>query len=182
MEHEEVRTSALFLAGAALMVTSVSLARGGDDDDNDRGKSRFSTKLIGFEETPSVSTRGRGSIELRIEGDSIEFRLRYEGLEGGTPTQAHIHFGQRHFAGGVSVFFCGGAKPACPAAPATVEGTIVPADVLGPTVQGIAAGQFDELVDAIRAGAAYANVHTPTWPAGEIRGQFPGRGNGRDND
>lgn len=169
---------AVFLLGAALVASGVSFADGGDDDD--RGKSRFSAKLIGLEETPSISTRGRGSVELRIGNASIQFRLRYEGLEGGTPTQAHIHLGQRHTAGGVSVFFCGGAKPACPAAPATIEGTIVPADVLGPAGQGIAAGQFDELVAAIRAGATYANVHTPTYPGGEVRGQIP-RGN-RDDD
>jgi hypothetical protein len=28
------------------------------------------------------------------------------------------------------------------------------------------------VLDAIRAGAAYANVHTSTYPGGEIRGQI----------
>jgi CHRD domain len=44
--------------------------------------------------------------------------------------------------------------------------------VIGPAGQGISAGQFDELVDAIRAGATYANVHTTLYPGGEIRGQI----------
>jgi hypothetical protein len=167
---------ALFLAGVALTLTGVSLARGGDDDNDGR---RFSAKLAGYEETPSISTGGRGSVELRIGASQIAFRLRYQGLEGPTTTQAHIHLGQRHTAGGVIVFFCGGAKPACPAGSADIQGTIVPSDVIGPAGQGIAAGQFDELVAAIRAGAAYANVHTTTWPAGEIRGQLRG---GKDDD
>jgi hypothetical protein len=38
--------------------------------------------------------------------------------------------------------------------------------------QGIAAGEFGELVAALRAGRAYANVHTTKFPPGEIRGQI----------
>jgi hypothetical protein len=70
------------------------------------------------------------------------------------------------------VFLCGGGgKPACPAS-GTVTGTLVAADVVGPTGQGIAAGEFAELVSAIRAGATYVNVHTSTFPGGEIRAQL----------
>ncbi len=78
--------------------------------------------------------------------------------------------------GGVSAFLCGGAppasnKPACPNS-GTVTGTIVASDVIGPTAQGISAGEFDELVRAIRAGAIYANVRTDKYPGGEIRGRI----------
>jgi hypothetical protein len=44
--------------------------------------------------------------------------------------------------------------------------------VIGPTGQGIAPGEFAELVRAIRAGATYANVHTDKHPTGEIRGHI----------
>ena len=53
-----------------------------------------------------------------------------------------------------------------------MTGTVVPADVIGPAGQGIAAGEFDELVAAIRAGRTYANVHSTKFPPGEIRGQI----------
>lgn len=55
------------------------------------------------------------------------------------------------------------------------------ADVIGPTAQGIEAGAFDELLAAIRAGRTYANVHSDKWPAGEIRAQLPGQGEGDHN-
>jgi hypothetical protein len=39
--------------------------------------------------------------------------------------------------------------------------------------QQLAAVELDEVIDAIRAGVAYANVHTtPLSPGGEIRGQI----------
>ena len=74
----------------------------------------------------------------------------------------------------MAVFLCGGGgKPACPAAPSgSVTGTIVAADVVGPAGQGIAATEFAEVVRAIRHGATYANVHTPTFGNGEIRGNI----------
>ena len=72
-----------------------------------------------------------------------------------------------------------------PAQPATVTGTLTPADVIGPAAQGITAGQFAELVDAIRAGATYVNVHSSLYPGGEIRAQLEDDdddGHDRDDD
>ena len=53
-----------------------------------------------------------------------------------------------------------------------LRGIIRPADVIGPAGQGITAGQFDELLQAIRAGATYVNVHSTLYPGGEIRSQI----------
>ncbi len=54
-----------------------------------------------------------------------------------------------------------------------VTGTITPAQVLAQPLQGINAGEFEELVRAIRAGATYVNVHSALHGPGEIRGQLP---------
>ena len=62
--------------------------------------------------------------------------------------------------------------PPCPAAPATVSGTLDAADVIGPAGQGIAAGEFAELLDAMRSGSTYVNIHTTTFGGGEIRAQI----------
>lgn len=133
-------------------------------------------KLIGYSEVPAVSTTAVGEFRLELQNNnSISYRLSYRNLEADS-LFAHIHFGQRDVNGGVAAFLCGGStKPAaCPAREGTVTGTIVAADVVGPSGQGIAAGEFAELVQAIRAGKTYANVHSSKFPGGEIRGQIGG--------
>jgi len=70
-------------------------------------------------------------------------------------------------------FLCGGGgKPACSNGEGTVTGTVNAGNVIGPSGQGITAGQFDEVIRAMRHGLSYANVHTVTFPSGEIRGQI----------
>jgi len=48
----------------------------------------------------------------------------------------------------------------------------------GAASQGLAAGEFTELVRAIRAGATYVNVHTTGHPGGEIRAQLEDKKHG----
>ena len=89
---------------------------------------------------------------------------------------AHIHLGQKSVNGGIAVWLCSnlgtpGVQP-CPAPPATISGIVMAADVVGPAGQGVAAGEFAELVRAIRSGVSYVNVHTSLHPGGEIRSQL----------
>ena len=134
-------------------------------------------KLSGFEETPvtlSTPASGRFRAKIREAASVIEFEMSYEGLPT-TVLFAHIHLGRPAITGGVSAFLCGGGgKPACPQS-GTVTGTITPSNVIGPAAQGIAPGEFGELVEAIRAGATYVNVHTVAFPGGEIRGAIDSR-------
>ncbi len=130
--------------------------------------------LTGYEEVPPVSTGASGAFRALIANDesAISYLLSYDGIEGAGVLFAHIHFGQLSVNGGVSAFLCGGGgKPPCPTPGGTVEGTIVPADVIGPTGQQLAPGGLGELIAAIRAGATYVNVHSVVSPGGEIRGQ-----------
>jgi CHRD domain len=165
--------------GAAVTAASTSAAMAGGDDKGSR-HSVLREQLSGYEEVPlALSTTGTGRFRATINDDAQEIRysLSYADLEA-TVTQAHIHFGSESQVGGISVFLCTnlGNGPAgtqaCPPQPATITGTIRPADVIGPAGQGIAAGEFDELVAAIRNGTAYVNVHSTKYPVGEIRAQF----------
>jgi len=145
-----------------------------------RGK-RLKAVLSGYNEVPAVSTTGRGAFFGRLSDDEtqIEYRLDYSGLEG-MAMASHIHLGARRTNGGVIIWLCGPAAsvppgtPECPAAGGDgpeATGTLTAAGVVGPANQGIAAGEFAELVKAIKAGVTYVNVHSSTFPGGEIRGQ-----------
>lgn len=160
-----MRKLLFIVAGGGLLVALAAPVVMGDSNN------KFEASLNGYMEVPSISTTARGSFKLEIKGSSIDYRLTFRDLT--TPTLfAHIHFARPDVNGGVSAFLCGGGgKPACPAS-GTVTGTIVPADVVGPTDQGIAAGEFGELLRAIRNGATYANVHSEMFRGGEIRGNI----------
>jgi CHRD domain len=182
----------LVIVFGVLSITAVALADRGKGKSNGNGKN-FAARLNGWEEVPSQVTTGRGSFRATaVNTTRIDFVLRYESLEGAV-SQAHIHIGSRHENGGVSAWLCGGTtQPPCPPAPATVTGTIEANDIT-PTVpdQGVEAGNFVDLLRAMRRGETYANVHTtPRAPGGEIRGQIKkggkgvgnGNGNGDDDD
>jgi len=135
----------------------------------------FHADLNGFQETPSVSTEAFGTFDATlVDDDTLHYVFHYEGLEGGNSLFAHVHFGTRYVAGGVSFFLCGGStKPTpCPNGSGDVEGDVTAADVIGPNNQGIEPGSFAEILRGMRAGEAYANIHTTRWPAGEIRGEI----------
>lgn len=159
----------------------------------DGNKSQIrSDDMTGYLEAPPVSSTATGSFHASIDDDSdeIHYTLTYSGLEAPV-AQAHIHFGQRSVSGGISAWLCEGtaqspsaSTPPCPGQGGTVSGTITPLEVIGPGSppaippnggQGINPGEFEELVAAIRAGRAYANVHSAKFPGGEIRGQLDDR-------
>jgi hypothetical protein len=169
----------LGLATLVAVVGLVALLVGGQGSAGGHKHKVKADTLIGYQEaTPAgVSTTATGTFSAEIDDDAqvITYTLTYVGLSG-PALFAHVHFGNRFDSGGVSFFLCGGStKPACPAGTtveAVVTGTVTPVDVIGPASQGIAAGEWDEIVAAMRSGIAYANVHSPQFPAGEIRGQI----------
>ncbi len=167
------------VAGAFAIVAPGDAARADGE-----GRS-LKADLDGFEEPPAVSSTGSGEFRAKISRDrsSFEYTLRYEDLEG-TVTQAHIHVGQKGVNGGISVWLCetstnpGPADtPDCPGPNSgEVTGMVTAAQVIGPSGQGVAPGEFEELLEAMREGVTYANVHSTRNPGGEIRGQIRRRG------
>ena len=179
------------LVPAVLLVTLCLLVPGPANSREDVGVKNFRTTLQGIEEVPATSTQasGRFLLDISQDGTSMTYTLNYSNLEGEV-RQAHIHFAQKGVNGGIVVFLCQtsfnpdptGHAPTCPQS-GTVTGTLTAASMTALVVaQGIAPGEFAELVRAIRAGVTYANVHSagtgvPTnFAGGEIRGQIGAHG------
>ncbi|MGE0406886.1 MAG: CHRD domain-containing protein [Candidatus Korobacteraceae bacterium] len=165
------RKSKVLVLGCVLLATAVLLAQ----------HKHFKELLIGYEEVPAVSTSAWGDFRLNIARDktSFEYKLSYTPLESAV-TQAHIHFGQKGVNGGISVWLCSnlaspptpaGVQP-CPTPSGTISGTVTAANVVGPSGQGITAGQFAELIEAMQNRMTYVNVHSANFGGGEIRSQI----------
>jgi CHRD domain len=172
--------TALIVVGATVVLAIGSLGLAGGQSDVVKAD-----PMSGYYEGAAggpVSSVAEGSFEATIDDAArqIHFTLSYSGLEGDV-RQAHIHFGQRSVNGGISLWLCETAAnprpvgspdvPDCPQS-GTVEFTLTADHVVGPAGQGIAAGEFEEIAKAIRAGRAYANVHSSKFPGGEVRGQL----------
>jgi hypothetical protein len=193
--HRRVGVIAVLAVAGALVVgalASFAVAQSG-------GQRFGAERLRGSFEVPAVSTVARGEFEARLvqtgTDPELRYKLSYSGLQGNV-LQAHIHFGQNFVNGGIVAWLCDSATTpsppgiddpttdkVCPQS-GTVEGVITPDQVVqaGNGTQQLLAREFDELVDAMRAGLTYANVHTNLSPGGEIRAQIRRGGGDGDGD
>jgi hypothetical protein len=180
----------LLAALCVFALCAVSVAASDDDDRN-----TFHATLRGINETPGpVATQATGTFDatLSADGATLTYTLTYNNLNAQVLV-SHIHFGFPKETGGIMVFLCAtaaapapaaaGTVPTCPdTTSGTVTGSVSAANVIGPNSQGITPGaDFDKVIQALRTGAAYANVHSTRSPGGEIRGVVH-RGDGDRDD
>src|SRR5215470_2715560 len=193
----------IILVTAGLLALIAPATGSAEDNRNDNGRLRI--KLSGFQEVippnlglGAIFSTGSGRLTLKVakQNRTIDYELIYSFPDAAaTPivgaqfvNQAHLHFGQKHTTGGITVWLCQSADtpapaavaavtPTCPSPSGTVSGTIAPGQVLALPGQGLPAGQdgFDALLEALQNDAIYGNVHTDKFPSGEIRGQFVDR-------
>jgi hypothetical protein len=125
-----------------------------------RGR-RFTARLSGAAEVPPVNTRAKGFATFTARRSSLDFLALARRLED--VTAAHIHLGDPGENGPVV---------------AVLFSTDDPIDVRARSATGklrdadLVVGSIDDLVDVLRGGFAYVNVHTVANPGGEIRGQI----------
>lgn len=138
---------------------------------------KFGTHLEGSQEVPAVVTNAQGQAKFKLAEDetSIDFKLIVANIDD--VTQAHIHCGTEGLNGGITVFLYGFGPVVSPDGILS-EGTITAANVrtVAPSAAcpgGIAAGDLNAVIEKIRGGGAYVNVHTLQNPGGQIRGQLP---------
>lgn len=132
----------------------------------------FRTHLKGENEVPAVETnaQGQATFKLSQDGESIHYKLIVANIEN--VLMAHIHKGPADDTGGVVVWLYPSSAP-----PQLIEGrfqgvlaegTITADDLVG----DLAGESLEDLLDEIKAGNTYVNVHTIENPGGEVRGQI----------
>lgn len=113
----------------------------------------YEAALSGAQEVPPVASSGTGQAEVQLDAQTnvLKWKVTYSGLTGPV-SGAHIHGpagpGQN---AGIAVGFSGNLN----VQPIQGETKLTP-----------------QQADQLASGQWYVNLHTPTYPAGEIRGQL----------
>lgn len=132
----------------------------------------FPTRLSGGNEVPPVETQASGQAIFQLSKDDsfLTFRLLVASIEN--VTQAHVHLGGPGENGPVVAWLYPGAPPP-ELIPGRFSGILAEGVITGAELVGPLAGQpLSTLLEAMRTGRAYVNVHTSENPGGEIRGQI----------
>ena len=156
--------SIMILAIAAAFVVGTivtgTMAFAGDDDE-------LTADLSGSQEVPSVDTDTTGEASFEVDGDKIEFELEVE--DGVLITRAHIHCAPVGSNGPIVVGLLEN-QPSDVRLSGDVE---LEATITDDSISNDACGEtIEELVESMRAGETYVNVHSFANPPGEIRGQI----------
>jgi hypothetical protein len=157
------RFSALLGLGLILGASSIACDKPAED------ASLFQADLSGAGETPARSTPAVGTVGLYVNGNTVDYTIEVHGITN--VTGAHIHSGAAGSNGGIRIaLFPAPGTNFLPAGQtvATVDGILISGSFNSSQVTGVT---YDELLSEMRAGTAYANVHTTQYPGGEVRGQ-----------
>ena len=137
---------------------------------DDRSR-KFATELSGFAESPPADSDADGEAKLVLKPrDRLDVKLKVRNLYGAVA--AHIHLGEPGINGPVVATLLSAGDShgnhGRPRGELEIEITLDERDLDG----GPFAGDFPGFVSALRDGALYVNVHTTTYPGGEVRGQI----------
>ena len=142
--------------------------------------------LRGENEVPPRDTRAKGEATFVVsqDGQSVHYVLTVSQIDN--PFMAHIHMAPAGANGGiVQWLFPSTAVAPGPTGIGLTSGLLAKGDFTAATFVGQLAGKsMADLLDAMRAGKTYVNVHTSSgvpgdtphpgnFPGGEIRAQLP---------
>jgi hypothetical protein len=131
------------------------------------GSEQFVVRLAGGNEVPARATAASGAMGFVVRGNRVDYSIEVHGL--GAITGAHIHSGVAGVNGPIRIALFPGPGSNATSNPLTgVDGQLYEGSFEASDVTGVS---YTELVSQMRAGTAYGNVHTTTYPGGEIRGQ-----------
>jgi hypothetical protein len=132
----------------------------------------FQAHMSGNQEVPPNESRAQGVTVFTLSDDglSLHYTLKLSAIQN--VTQAHIHRAPAG-ANGPIVLWLYPDQPPAQLIPGGFRGVLRTRTVTRDHLVGQLAGQpLSALIDLIRAGETYVNVHTSQIPAGEVRGQI----------
>ena len=132
------------------------------------GKEVFIATLSGGEEVPARPTGANGSAQIIVEGNQVTYAIEVDDITAITFSHIHAVPGAPGVNGPVRLFLYP-PRQGDPAPQVTVtdKTILVEATVDSSLVNGIT---YEELLNAMRSGNAYVNVHSVQFPGGEMRG------------
>lgn len=158
--HKRLLFVPLLAAGLAFVACE-------DDDDPAGPATEFSAQLTGAKERPDpVDSDATGTATFEIDGNTIDFTLTTTGLTDVTAAHIHGPAGTEAAAGVIVGLFSAQAEGAWTG---SKTGSFDVDDITSGDVTTMA-----ELIDLMRSGDTYVNVHTQEHLGGEIRGQIVG--------
>lgn len=163
MKRLKVVAIVLALASAALASSIIAMQQQQQQQPppafaQQQSSQTFTAKLSGKDEVPPVNTQATGmaTFQPSSDGKEVNYDLSTSNLQGFM--MAHIHQGKAGENG----------QPV--AGLQMGKGKITSSDLQGP----LAGKQISDLVNLMKSGGAYTNVHTQQNQNGEIRGQISG--------
>lgn len=144
----------------------------------------FITGLTGTAEIPPRQTDASGAVAVSLnpDGTSLHYRLSVSDIQD--VTAAHLHIGLPDENGPIVVPLLGQGAPGdnTTLPEGVADGVIAEGDITITELTGPLTGTpLLVLMELLRSGAIYANVHTSQNPEGEIRGQMRGIGPNLDS-
>lgn len=134
----------------------------------------FRAHLSGDQEVPAVETNATGQaiFQLSKDGMTLSYKLIVANIND--VRMAHIHLAPAGVNGGVVVWLYPASAPPV-LIPGKSNGILAQGEITEADVTGALAAEdepFEALLEAIKAGNTYVNVHTVAYGGGEIRGQI----------
>lgn len=129
---------------------------------------RFSAKLSGSSEVPPITSKSSGiaTFDLNSAGDHMKYVLNVTDIDH--VIAAHIHKGKSTANGDIVVNLFIPAQATGKVTGTLAQGGINSTSLIGP----LKGKQMSDLINLIKTGQAYVNVHTTQNPPGEVRGQI----------
>jgi len=162
-----MRRKGLALASAGAFCALVGFVSSGCTKGTE-GMEVFEATLSPANEVPARSTGANGRVQYVSDGTTVTYTIEVDDISN--VIAAHIHSAAAGANGPIRVFFFGNGSPN-PGGPISftdkrilVQGSFTAANVTGVS--------FAELLNQMRNGQAYTNVHTSAFPGGEMRGQI----------